>query len=175
MIPSIRARTIWGAAICLLFTAGASAQQDQDTQGQVGRTLTIPGPGSFIGVTVRDVESADANGGGVLITAISPNSPADSAGLQVSDVVVEFDGERVRSARQFARLVQETAAGRQIRVSVIRSGKGQDVTITTDSAPGALGLGRANVQGTTDSVHRFKDLQPQQSVYGAPSLGVTVL
>jgi serine protease Do len=173
MSRSIRACTIWGAAICLLFTSGASAQQDPGAPGQYGRTITIQGPGLFIGVTVSDLESADTNAsaGGVLITAISPDSPAALAGLQVSDVVVEFDGERVRGARQFARLVEETAAGRQARLSVVRSGNEQNVTITlADSAPGTTGLSRRR----TDSV-RFLGPQPQLWVNGVPRLGVTLM
>ena len=179
MIPIIRARTVCGAAICLLLASAASAQQGRGNPGQFGGTFTIKGPGPYIGVTVRDVESADANAsaGGVLVTSISPNSPADSAGLQVSDVIVEFDGERVRSARQFARLVQETAAGRQVRASLLRSGKRQDVTIApADSGPGFFGLGRgrADVPGVNDLLRQFQNVKPELWLQGTPRLGMTV-
>ena len=36
--------------------------------------------------------------------------------------MVEFDGERVRSVRQFTRLVSETPAGRQVPAAVMRDG-----------------------------------------------------
>ena len=40
-------------------------------------------------------------------------------------MVVEYDGERVRSARQFTRLVQETPEGRTVKIAVLRDGKRQ--------------------------------------------------
>jgi serine protease Do len=70
------------------------------------------GRGSQIGVTIRDVEDGDAKAGkmagqgGVVIDDVAEDSPASKAGLKKGDIVVEFDGERVRSVRQFTRLVQ---------------------------------------------------------------------
>ena len=125
------------AALSLLAMSPASAQRDvvaaQRTQGGFG--LITQGPGSHIGVTVRDLEPTEPNAsaGGAVITNVTPSSPAATAGFQVSDVVVEFDGERVRSARQFARLVQETPPGRQVRTTVVRDGKRQDLAITPAS------------------------------------------
>jgi serine protease Do len=179
MFPITLARAVCGATVCLLLASDASAQQGRGALGQLGGTFTIQGPGPYIGVTVRDLESTDANAsaGGVLVTAISPDSPAASAGLQVSDVIVEFDGERVRSVRQFARLVQETAQGRQVRASVVRGGKRQEVTMTpADSAKGLLGLGRgrADVPRANDLLRRFEDVKPQLRFQGAPRLGVTL-
>ena len=51
---------------------------------------------------------------GVVIEDVEAESPAQKAGFKAGDIVVEFDGERVRSTRQFTRLVQETAAGRSV-------------------------------------------------------------
>src|SRR5687768_3040518 len=65
---------------------------------------------SSIGVQVEDVRS----GAGAEIRAVLPNSPAQRAGFMAGDIVVEFDGERVRSAAHLSRLVQETATGREV-------------------------------------------------------------
>jgi serine protease Do len=50
--------------------------------------------------------------------------------LKQGDVVVEFDGERVRSARHFARLVQETPDGRSVGAAIVRDGTRQSIQIT---------------------------------------------
>ena len=71
--------------------------------------------------------------GGVRIDEVNENSPAEKAGLREGDVVVEYDGERVRSARQFTRLVQETPDGRTVRIALLRNGQKQ----TVDAAPEA--------------------------------------
>src|SRR5690554_1803173 len=54
------------------------------------------GGSSRIGVSVSDLE-ASSGSSGVRIESVEENSPASKAGLQTGDIVVEFDGERVRS------------------------------------------------------------------------------
>jgi serine protease Do len=91
------------------------------------------GRGSRIGVAVRDVEDSDAKtvkaATGVVVDDVTEDGPAEKAGIRKGDVVVEFDGERVRSARQFTRLVQETPAGRKVPASVLRDGQKVNVTV----------------------------------------------
>jgi len=87
--------------------------------------------GSRLGVAVRDVEAGDqAQAGGVLVEEVNAGSPAEQAGLRKGDVVVEFDGERVRSVRQFTRLVQETAHARPTPLAVLRDGQRTTLTVT---------------------------------------------
>lgn len=90
--------------------------------------------GGRLGVTVRDVNDDDAkkgrsSGSGVVIEEVSRESAAEKAGFKAGDVVVEFDGERVRSARQFTRLVQETPAGRSVNATVLRDGQKTTLTV----------------------------------------------
>jgi serine protease Do len=49
---------------------------------------------------------------------------------------MSFDGERVRSARQFARLVEETPAGRSVKAEVMRDGRQTDLQVTPDGGSG---------------------------------------
>ena len=63
---------------------------------------------------------------------MNEDSPAEKAGIKAGDVVVEYDGERVRSARQFTRLVQETPEGRTVAIGLLRDGKKQTVNATPE-------------------------------------------
>jgi C-terminal processing protease CtpA/Prc len=60
--------------------------------------LTLEGPGSSIGVSIRDLNADDAARAkvqpseGVLIDNVREGTPAAKAGLKAGDVVVEFDG-----------------------------------------------------------------------------------
>jgi serine protease Do len=83
---------------------------------------------SSIGVQVRDV----ASGTGAEVRDVVADSPASRAGFREGDVIVEFDGERVRSASQLARLVRETAPGRQVNAVVTRGGARQTLQVTTE-------------------------------------------
>jgi serine protease Do len=91
----------------------------------------LTGQGSEIGVSVRDVEvdSAKGSSAGVIVADVTADSPAEKAGIRKGDVVVEFDGERVRSVRQFMRLVQETPPGRQVSAALTRDGQRTTVTV----------------------------------------------
>ncbi len=114
------------------------------------------GRGSQIGVSIRDIEENDPKGkvsqpGGVLIEEVSEDSPASKAGLKKGDIVVEFDGERVRSVRQFTRLVRETPAGRKTQASILRDG--QTTTVTLEPRESSS----FNVFGELDGVRALGD------------------
>jgi serine protease Do len=59
---------------------------------------------------------------------VEPDSAAETAGLEDGDVIVRFDGVDVRSARQLARLVRETPAGREVDIEVKRAGATRKLT-----------------------------------------------
>ena len=106
--------------------------------------------GSQIGVTLRDLDADDQKtgkvGSGVLVESVEADSPAAKAGIKANDVVVEFDGERIRSSRQFARLVQETVPGRSVQVAAMRDGQRVALTITPRESGGPFKFDR--VEGT---------------------------
>lgn len=103
--------------------------------------MVLAGRGAEIGVSIRDARTDDkAPAGGVVVEEVQPDSAAEKAGLKRSDVIVEFDGEHVRSARQFTRLVQETAPGRAVKATVMRDGQRKDLQITPAERRAAMEL-----------------------------------
>ena len=101
--------------------------------------LTLEGPGSQIGVSVRDLKSSEVLPGsgdwftsqaGVAIDQVSSWSPASRAGLVKGDVVTIFDGYPVRNVAHFSRLVAETPPGRTVKMTIVRAGKTQELSIT---------------------------------------------
>jgi serine protease Do len=124
-------------ASALILGAGLLPTAAANGQGRPAvRALVDAGRGSRIGVTVQDVEEADAKDAkqpraGVVVETIEPDGPADKAGIKAGDAITEFDGERVRSVRQFSRLVQETPTGRSVAVVVSRGGQRVNVNVTT--------------------------------------------
>ena len=69
--------------------------------------------------------------GGVRVDSVTEGTPAARAGFKAADIVVEFDGERIRSARQFKRVVEETRPGREVKAVVLRNGTRQTLTVTS--------------------------------------------
>jgi serine protease Do len=102
----------------------------------------LQAPGSEIGVSVRELRSDEVSAArpeGVFVQEVREDSPAARAGVRMGDVVVAFDGERVRSVRQFTRLVRETPPGRAVKTTVVRDGAQQTLDITPqDSRQGLV-------------------------------------
>ena len=122
-----------GSALVLGPTIRAQVRGG-DVRPRVERMLRY-GLGSEIGVSVRELRaeemsSAAPRPGGVFVQDVADDGPAARAGLRGSDIVTEFDGERVRGVRHFARLVQETPPGRTVPCVVIRGGERLTVDVT---------------------------------------------
>jgi len=115
-----------GVVLTMLFVVGMGRVINGQTQPRLVRSQILGG--NSIGVTVRDVDSADVKReklpaeSGAVIDDVRSESPAAKAGLKAGDVIVSFDGEKVRSAQHFARLVDETPDGREVEATVIRDG-----------------------------------------------------
>ena len=120
------------AAVAFPASAQAPPEPPRDGQTTPG-FMVLAGRGAEIGVQV-----VDRKDGGVVIEEVRPDSPAEKAGVKRSDVIVNFDGERVRSVRQFTRLVQETPPGRTVKATVLRDGQQRDLEITPREGRGAL-------------------------------------
>src|SRR5215218_6158897 len=85
---------------CVLLAQGAPSDASQaPAERRAHDLLVLGGRGAEIGVSI-----ADGAREGVVVEEVRPDSPAEKAGLKRSDLIVEFDGEHLRSARQFSRL-----------------------------------------------------------------------
>jgi serine protease Do len=143
MTSWVLATTLAGAALGS-FAYGQSTPLAQDFAAspffveQPALKLAYGG-GTHIGVTLRDLDDDDQKRGkvanGVYVESVETDSPAAKAGLKAGDIIVEFDGERIRSSRHLSRLVQETVAGRAVPVAAMRDG--QRVALTVQPRDGS--------------------------------------
>ncbi|MBP3952630.1 S1C family serine protease [Bacillus suaedae] len=68
--------------------------------------------------------------GGVVVTSVAPASPAERAGLQQYDVIVEIDGTAMNDGHDLRKyLYTEKQLGEEIEVTIYREGKKQTVTL----------------------------------------------
>jgi len=91
--------------------------------------------GSWLGVSIADVTPDRARElkmkeeTGAEINAVMPGSPAEGAGLQKEDVIVEYQGTRIEGAMQLTRMVRETPPGRTVTLKVLRDGEARTLRV----------------------------------------------
>ncbi|MBW1728162.1 MAG: PDZ domain-containing protein, partial [Deltaproteobacteria bacterium] len=89
----------------------------------------------YLGVVIQDltedlVKSFDLEDThGVLIAEVTEDSPAHKAGIKRGDVVVEFDGKKVKNVGQFRNLVALTPPHSKTELVINRNGKKKVLTV----------------------------------------------
>lgn len=83
----------------------------------------------FLGVRMLDLDldpgfrrRINYTGPGARVVSVGAGSPAEKAGLQASDVVVNYDGEPVDSISEMFTLVQRSRVGETVEIEVWRDG-----------------------------------------------------
>ncbi|MGB5639326.1 MAG: DegQ family serine endoprotease [Sedimenticolaceae bacterium] len=95
----------------------------------------------YLGVLIQDVDHnlADSFGMaqpyGALISRVMPESPAAKAGLQVGDVILSFNGQRLLKSSQLPPLVGASGIEEEATVRVLRNGKELDIAIAVGRLP----------------------------------------
>ncbi|MGE0116641.1 MAG: DegQ family serine endoprotease [Dongiaceae bacterium] len=83
----------------------------------------------WLGVRIQTVNDELAEGlrlpqaKGALVANVTPQGPAEKAGIRQGDVILKFDGKEVNQMRTLPRMVAETPIRKKVDVVVIRQGK----------------------------------------------------
>jgi len=86
----------------------------------------------WLGVNIQEVtpELAKSFGlkdnKGALVSQVVPNSPAEKAGIQQGDIILEFDGQEVSDSKELPRIVASTPVGKSVMVKLSRDGEVTD-------------------------------------------------
>ena len=124
-------------------------------------TLFLQG-GTFLGVHAEDVtkENMSRYGmrdvRGVGVTEIVKDSPAEKAGLRKDDVILSFNGESVTSTRKLHRLVSESSADQNVRLTISRGGSEQEVSATLSKRQGTGMLNAKIREDIKQKMEQFK-------------------
>ncbi len=188
-----RMHVVQQAVAMLGVVAAAMFTLPSPIAAQTARTAPLTflrGPaadGAQIGVAIRDVSEADATAAkltapaGAYVQEVRTDSPAARAGVRTGDVIVTFDGERVRSAAHFARLVDETPEGRSVQTVVQRAGERVTLNVVPEAARAARTVtfgGGGRVDLHDDLLTRINPrvaVHQPLAIFGGPArLGVTV-
>ena len=92
----------------------------------------------YIGVRIQEVtkEIADSLGlksqEGALVSSASAGGPADKAGIEAGDIILEFNNKKVDNMRKLPKIVADTPIGQSVEVKIWRNKKilTKNITVT---------------------------------------------
>jgi len=95
----------------------------------------------WLGVIIQDItpelaeyfelDSLD----GAIISHVEPGSPADEAGLQRGDVILEIDKKQIKDADDVVEIIQNSKIGQKVVILINRFGKTRYVTVKIGEKP----------------------------------------
>ena len=72
---------------------------------------------------------------GVLVNSVADNAPADSGGVFRGDVIIRYNGEKVRDLRLFRHMVADTQVGQVVPIKVLREGREKNLRVKIGKLP----------------------------------------
>ncbi len=90
----------------------------------------------WLGVRIQDVTKEIAEiekldkPRGALVASVADNSPSDKAGVKAGDIILEFNGEKIKQMKELPIIVARTEVGKKVEVKIWRDKKEISKTIT---------------------------------------------
>jgi len=143
-----------GIAFAIPASTAKDVVKDLMTSGTVDR--------GWIGVQIQPVDKdiADSLGmpdtKGALVAEAQDNGPGKAAGIKAGDVITAVDGKPIDGPRELARVIGNTAPGKEVAVTLWRDGKSEDVKLTLGELKADQKQASAE-QGDTQKTDTLKD------------------
>lgn len=176
---------VWLGSVLALSLLGATILQAQKRESaEAGRAVVTRTDGAgqaWLGVRLEDVTVDRARDlklpgeYGAIVSEVKQDSPAAKAGLKENDVILEFAGERVRSAAMLRRLIKETPPDRTIPLKVSHDGQMHTASATLEARHVAFAGSRIEVPEIPDQVIEIPHIKMPEFHFGfgGPRLGVS--
>jgi serine protease Do len=122
-----------GLSFAIPIEVAMEVMDQLKTQGRVTR--------GWLGVLIQDMNAdlAESFGldrpRGALVARVLPNSPSERAGLQVGDVILEFNGTPIRTSSALPPLVGRANVDEPAKVKILRNGKQRIVKVNIGELP----------------------------------------
>lgn len=95
----------------------------------------------YLGISIEEVDEEYKvafdlpSSDGVLVQSVSEDSPADEAGIQRGDVVIQVDEVRIQRSRDLIDYVSDQPPGTSVRVRLIREGRERTINVPVGERP----------------------------------------
>ena len=121
-----------GGYMGLSFAIPIDVAMDVSNQLRASGKVTRGRIGVSIQEVTRDLAESFGLGkpSGALVSNVEKGGAADKAGIQVSDVILKFDGKTVATSSDLPRIVAATHPGSKVNVQLWRKGESKEVSLT---------------------------------------------
>jgi len=92
---------------------------------------------------------------GALVSRVMPEGPADDAGIERYDVIVEFDGNAIGEMNDLPRAVASTPVDKKVNVVVLRDGKRKKISAKVGKMDEPETTQLASAPGGSGGAHTF--------------------
>jgi S1-C subfamily serine protease len=115
-----------------------------DTAREAANSILVHRPIArpYLGISMIDLDAEMAKSlgvpsthEGVLVSKVTPQSPADSSGLEEGDLIQKVNATPVRTGHDVQTIVREQKIGNQINMEVFHSGKIKHVSVKVSQYP----------------------------------------
>lgn len=155
-----------GIGFAIPSTSAADIVDQLVTEGRIAR--------GWLGVTIQSLaeDVPEALGldddEGAIVTDVTDDSPADKAGFESGDVVLEVNGEGVESSVDLTRRVGQLKAKDKAKFLVLRDGKQRTINVTIGDRPDPETLAKMAQNGSSPNA------APAEEESNEDVLGVTL-
>ncbi|MCE5185537.1 MAG: Do family serine endopeptidase [Planctomycetaceae bacterium] len=110
-----------GIGLAVPINMAKSVQSQLASSGKVSR--------GYLGISMQEIKPEMAeffkleNNRGALINDVSPDSPADKAGLKKDDVITQIGSKKIEDVQDVKNIVGFSAPGTTLEITVVRNGK----------------------------------------------------
>lgn len=105
----------------------------------------------YLGVLIQDVtaELAEKFGNqetkGALVVELTPESPASKAGIEVGDIIIQYNGKPVEDGNQLRMAVSSASPGSKATLTLLRKGERKELTVELGELPAELSAASGNI------------------------------
>jgi len=126
-----------GGFMGLSFAIPIDVAMDVATQLRTTGKVTRGRIGVVIQEVTRDLAESFglSRAAGALVSSVEKGSAADKAGIQVSDVILKFDGKAVTTSLDLPRIVASTKPDSKVTVQLWRKNESREVSLVVGEMP----------------------------------------